>query len=397
MSGVTSTGFVAKTVEEVKADIEADLLENLSPALNLSATQPLTQINAAHARQLALLWELGSVAYNGFDRDAAEGRLLDNCGALTGTPRQPARKSTVTVTLNLNAGFSQAAGAMMANVTGQPTTRFVNKTAVATVGADAAYSAVFEAVDYGPTVANAGTLTQITNPISGWNSITNAEDAEVGALEEEDADYRQRQDDDLTSAGSSTVDAIRSDVLEVDDVLQAYVFENVTLVTDENGLPGKAIEVVVYDGLTPTADDDEIAQAIWNSKPSGAETYGTTSGNAIDSLGITRVVNFSRASVVNVYLTYDIKVDASKFPVNGADLVKAAGVAEGNESNLGDDVIALLLRSCVLERNAGVPGVVNVTSLKLGTAPAPSGTDDIAVSFRSIARFDTSHVVVNIV
>ena len=397
MAGVTNEGFVGKTVEELKAEIEDDQLATISPTLNLAPDQPIGQLNAAFSKKLAELWELGGVAYHGFDRGASEGRLLDNIGDLTGSPREPARKSTVTVTLNLNAGFSQPAGAMMANVTGQPTKLFVNRDAVATVGADAAYEAVFESADYGPVDANAGTLTQITSPITGWNSITNPEDADLGALEEEDAAYRQRQDDELARPGSSTVDSIRTDLLDVKGVLQAYVFENVTLTTDSNGVPGKAIECVVYDGLTPAADDTEIAQAIWDSKPSGAETYGSTTAWATDKFGTLRAVKFSRATVTDIWLEFDIKVDASKFPVNGVALVKDKAVDEGNESNLDDDVVALLIRSCVLAKNDGVPGVVNVTALRLGTSASPVGTTDIAISGREIARFDTSRVVVNIV
>lgn len=396
MAGVTNEGFVAKTIEEIKAEIDDDLLSTVDASLNLAPDQPIGQINAAHAKKLAELWELGQVAYNGIDRDNAEGRLLDNCGALTGSPRDPARKSVVVMSLNLNAGFSQPAGVMMVNVLGS-SERWVNRDPVATVGADASYEATFESVNYGPIAANAGTLTQITNPITGWNSATNPEDAELGALEEEDDDYRQRQDDELTSAGSSTVDAIRVDLLDVKGVLQAYVFENTSLITDVNGVPGKAIECVVYDGVVPASSNTEIAQAIWDSKPSGCETHGSTTAFAIDKLGIQRAVKFSRATVTNIYLEYDIKIDAGKFPLNGIDLCKEKAVTEGNESNLDDDVIALHLRSCILARNEGIPGVVNVTAMRLGTSASPVGTSDITISGRAIARFDTSRVIVNII
>jgi uncharacterized phage protein gp47/JayE len=96
-----------KTVEEIKGELEADLLATISPSLNLSPDQPFGQFNAAYSKKLAELWEVAAVAYNAFDRDAAEGRLLDNVGSLTGTPRDPARKSTVTCTVVLGAGFSQ--------------------------------------------------------------------------------------------------------------------------------------------------------------------------------------------------------------------------------------------------------------------------------------------------
>jgi hypothetical protein len=51
----------------------------------------------------------------------------------------------------------------------------------------------------------------------------------------------------------------------------------------------------------------------------------------------------------------------------------------------------------VLEKNAGVPGVTDVTALRLGFAASPVGTTNLVVTGRAIARFDTSRVLVNIV
>ncbi len=392
MAGVTSEGFVAKTLEEIKGEIETDELDTIDPSLNLQPEQPIGQINAIISRKLAEVWELAQVAYNAFDRGSAEGLLLDNIGGLTGTPREAASKSVVEVTLDLDASFSKGIGEMMAHVTGQPEIKFVNRDAVASTTAGT-YTAWFESVDYGPVVANAGTLEEITSPITGWNSVTNAADATPGSLEETDEEYRQRQEDELASTGSSTVDAIRVDLLDVDGVEQAYVFENVTMTTDGGGVPAKAIECVVYDGSPAAADDDEIAQAIWDTKPSGCESYGSTSGTATDSLSVERTVAFSRATIVPIYLEFDISVDASKFPVGGAMLVKEAARDRGNLLELGDDVVALVLRASAL----AIQGVKDVVELRLGTSSSPAGTSNLTMTSRQIAKFDTSRIVVNIV
>lgn len=392
MAGVTPTGFVAKTIEEIKQEIEDEELLVIDPALNLSASQPLGQLNAVFSKKLAELWEALGIAYNAFDRDASEGRLLDNIGSITGTPRDPARKSTVTATLNLNAGFSRSAGTMFASVVGQPTILFTNRDVVSSVGAGT-YPAVFESVAYGPVVANAGTLTVINPPISGWNSITNALDATLGSIEETDAQYRQRQDDEQTAAGASTIDAIRADVLKVSGVEQCLVFENTSLVTDGTGLPGKAIEVVIYDGALAAAADNDVAQAIWDTKPAGGETYGSVTGTALDSQDDPRLVKFSRATVRQVWLEFDVTVTAQDFPVDGVNLIKAAATARGNLLTLDEDAIALVLRASALS----VPGVRDVSALRLGFAASPVGTSNLTITGREIAKFDTSRVVVNLV
>lgn len=387
MAGVTAEGFTKKTVEEIKQEIQDDQLSNVSPTLNQASNQPLGQMNAATSKKAAEIWELAEVAYNAFDRDAAEGRALDNLGTLTGTPREVAKKSKVTCTVNVNASFSQGAGLMMANVTGQPDRKFVNQDTVASVGGGNV-TAVFEAVDYGPVPANAGTLTAITNPVTGWNSITNPTDAVLGSLVETDTSYRQRQIDELTAPGSSTCDAIRADLLKVTGVQQAFVFENVTLFTDSDGVPGKAIECVIYDGAGVDANDNEIAQAIWDSKPSGAETYGTTTATAIDSTGTSRTVMFSRAAIIPVYVKLTLTTDSRFYPTNGDDLVQDAVATLGNaKHNLDDDVIVLAVGSYALT----IPGVIDA-DVRVGLAPSPSSTANIVITGRQIARFDTSRV-----
>lgn len=393
-AGVDANGLTIKTVEDIKREIEEDLLSNLDPTLVTDASQPIGQINAAFSKKAAELWELAQVAYNGFNRDASEGTQLDNVGALTGTPRDAARKTRVKCTLSLGASFSQPAGALMAHVDGNEELQFVNSDEVTSTSAGD-YEAWFEATVDGPIFVNAGTLTQITNGVSGWNSVTNENDGIVGANIEEDEDYRIRQVDELFAGGSSTVDAIRVDLLEVPGVQQAFVYENVKMATDANGVPAKAIECVIFDGIVPGADNDAIAQAIWDGKPSGSETFGEIAANAIDQEGVVRVVYFTRSTVKPVYLEYDVKIDAARFPPNGAALIKEAAVKKGDDRKVDDDVIALALRAAPLE--PVVRGVVDVVALRLGFAASPVGTTNLAISIREIADFDTSRIVVNFV
>jgi uncharacterized phage protein gp47/JayE len=391
--GVDVTGFTLKTIEDLKAEIEADEKATIDAGLNVDPDQPIGQLNGIFSKRLAELWELAQVAYNGFDPAAAEGRLLDNVGALRGTARGSAKRSLVTCTVNLNNGFSASAGTMLAHVAGQDP-QWRNRDAIGPVVGTGNYTLVFESVDYGPIAANAGTLAVITNPITGWNSITNALDAQLGNLVEKDPAYLARQEDELTAPGASTVDAIRTDLLEVKNVIQAFCYENTSWVTDGTGLPGKAIECVIYDGAVPTASNDEVAQAIWNSKPSGSQAYGVgASGTAIDKAGVERTIPFSRAEVKNVYLELDIKINTTTFPSNGVALVKDAVVAKGNELMLADEVVALAIRSAGLT----ITGVHDVVALRLGFTASPVGTVNLPITGRQIARFDTSRVVVNIV
>src|SRR5574343_228997 len=103
IGGVTSTGYLLKTTDEIKADLEADILGTVDATLDLSPRQPLGQIIGIFSERIAQLYELGDQLYHQFDRDGAEGASLDNLGILTGTDRLGATKTKVDATVNLDA------------------------------------------------------------------------------------------------------------------------------------------------------------------------------------------------------------------------------------------------------------------------------------------------------
>ncbi len=389
---LTDTGYVMPTIEEIKSDLEEDFRAEIDPAIDLSPEQPMGQAVGIFARTEALTQELIQTLANGMNPNAAENFLLDNICALTGTTREPAKKSTVTLSCDLDAAFTAAQGSMMANVVGFEGIRFVNVEEVdLSLEVAGVYPIEFESSEYGPVVANATTLTVITAPVTGWNSCTNALDAVLGSHVETDELLRKRREDELTAAGACTVDSIRADILKVDGVKQCYVFENVSLSTDENGLPGKSIEVVIHDGIVPAADDDEIAQAVWDSKPAGSETYGTTTVMVADSTGIPRAVKFSRATVKNVWFEFDVLIDSTFYPTAGASLIKVAAALYGdNYLNLGRDVFANTFKAAAL----AIPGVLDVTALRLGFSASPVGLVNLTITGREIADVDTSRMTV---
>lgn len=390
-TGVTSVGFTKKILADIQADINAELLAKVDPALDLSPDQILGQIVAIVANREAKIWEIVETLCHSTNPDGVEGFLADFLCALSGTTRNPAKKSTVTLNCTVGAAFSATLGQMMANVVGFPNLRFTNKAAVGPLSAGV-QPIVFESVDYGPIAANAGTLTVITAPVTGWTVCTNPLDATLGSLRETDAALMARRQNELTAPGACTVDSIRADVLKVTGVQQCFVFENTTLVPDATGLPGKAVEVVIYDGLVPASSTLAVANVIWGGKPSGVQTYGSTSQAITDATGQPRTVFFSRATVLPVWLEFDLTVDVTAFPATGAALVQAAVAAAGLAAlNLGIDVVSAKMKAAALT----VAGVLDVPALRLGLTAAPVGTSNLVITGRQIASLDTSRILVN--
>lgn len=217
-----------------------------------------------------------------------------------------------------------------------------------------------------------------TNKIKGFNST----DADPGRNLETDPEFRIRRDQLLRATGKGTVEAIRAAMLEVDDVLQAYVFNNPTdNVVD--GMPPHSVEVVLSGG-----DDVEIAEALFDVVGAGIATHGTESETVTDSQGFDHTIKFSRPVEEPIYMELTILTDPDLFPIDGEDQVKTALATEGDALDIGEDVIALQFKATPLE----VAGVIDVTSFLIDTVTPPVGSVNITIAARNLATFDTADI-----
>lgn len=235
-----------------------------------------------------------------------------------------------------------------------------------------------ESIEYGPIVAEAYSLTVIDNPVTGLDAVLNTEDATPGRNVETDNEAKIRRVNSLQIVGAGTVPSIRAKLLTVQDVEEAIVFENTTLVTDINGIPAKAFRCYVLGG-----DDTEIAEAIFSVKPAGIQTDGTESVVITDSQGVSQTINFSRPDTVPIYANFELTVDGN-FPVNGLAEVRALVAEYINNLKIGEDVIVYPKLMAELNK---IPGIIDV-DLGIDTTASPTlGADDnIDIALNEIAR-----------
>lgn len=382
--GVTAEGFSRPSVQELLALIEADQRAGISPTLDLSTESVLGQNNGIFAQHLGKAWEALEAAYNGFDPERAENDQLTSLSKLSGTERRGASSSILEgVEVALDVGTTLIAGTHFAHVTGKPDVRFTpreNFTAPST----GTFFRDFEAEETGPIQVADSTLTVIATPVVGWSSVTNPSSAVPGRNIDTDADLRLRREAALAITGSSTTDAIRADVLAVENVTSVQVFENYTDATDANGLPPHSFEVVLFDDAG--ADDDAVAQAIWDSKAGGIRPYGAVSGTALDANGDPHTVPFSRASEIAIWVEYDV---TPRDGYVGDAAFELAVVAALNASmGTGDDVGEWDVSDAA--HGLGC----KVRNVRFGTSASPTTETDVAIAVREIARFDTARVTV---
>lgn len=437
MIELTAAGLTTQTEAEIFAELLASVRATFGTNLTQAASKVLGNLCAVIAERESLCHEAILASHQALDPDAAEDAAQDSLCALTGTVREAASKSTVTLTMTGTNGTALSTGrqvsvddteeafvtlalATIASLTAwagatayvvgnrrsNASRSYICTTAGTSAGAGgptttataitdgtvvwrylgegtAAVDVAAEAQVTGAVQAISGSITTIETPVAGWSSVINLLDATPGTARESNASLRIRRELELFTQADAVLGAIYAAVLRVDGVTSATVFQN-TSISTQDSIPGKAIEAVVLGGT-----NQDIIDALFASVAAGIETYGNTAGVATDPNGDSQSVEFSRPVEVPTYITATITKDAKVFPADGNDLVEAAIVAAGDLYAVGKDltasaVVAMIFGACA--------GVLDVPTVYIGTAPSPVTSATIAISKRQLATFDTSRI-----
>jgi uncharacterized phage protein gp47/JayE len=384
--GVTPTGFNAMTEADVLAAIEADQRAELSNTLDLSDSSVLGQTNRIYAKYIAEGWAALKAIHDGTDPNLAKDDQATSLSKITGNERRGAGNSHVDLTVTLTKGTKLSAGQHFAHVAGKPDLRWTPIVDF-TAPADGSFTQRFQAEQPGPIDTPIDSITVIATPVVGWSGITGSGEVEIGRDADDDADLMTRREQGLARAGSGSVESIRSDLLALDAAVSAQVFENFTDFTDENGTPPHSFEAIVS---AISATDDQIAQAVWNSKPAAIQPIGSSSGTALDAEGNPQVMRFSRTEQVEVYVSYVL----TKLKDYVGDDAFREHIATRLDATLtpGESVISWDIVSSAHDQGVAVRG------FGFGLTPNPPVSEsfsqpDVPITSRQIARFDAGRIV----
>jgi hypothetical protein len=450
--GLTTEGFVTKTLDTLREDLEAALRAAFSASLRLGDKSIFGQIVGIWAERLSLLWELSEAINASQDPDKATGAALEALCLLTGTTRPPATYSAVTLTLCGDDGTIVPSGSQVstdstsvvfattASATITLLTAWVTLTAYAvgdrrsnggycyecvTAGTsssgpaspnpedpgqdldllvdgtaywsylgegEGAIDVTAAATETGPVAAYSRDITTIVNNVAGWTSVVNLLDANEGRAIATDGELRLLREQELASGGNTTINALRSELLQVPEVVSAMIFVNNTDVTDADLIPPHSVEALVRGPATPSAAyDQSIFDTLLDGVAAGIRTYGQVSGWSTDSQGTSHLMKFTRPTEVPIYVILTIITDAAYYPIDGDDLVAQAIVDWGDLQVEGKNAVA----SRIGAQAFTVPGVIDVVTCFIDDAPAPAAETTVAISLRQIATYDTSRITVN--
>ena len=247
------------------------------------------------------------------------------------------------------------------------------------------------AVVNGALSQEANTITQIVTPVLGWDSVTNPLAASEGRLAETDEELRIRFRNTKLERSSNILDSLYSALQNLDGVEEVQIYENDTDITDSNGVLPHSFLPVILGGSSQL-----IAETIWENKPMGIRSQGSTVIAIVDSQGFQHDIGLERPAPVTIYveMTLSLNPEADNpFPGDGTEQIQSAIISYASDNfGVGKDVVFSRLFTPI----NSVPGH-QVDSLFIGTSPSPVGTSNLVIAFDEISSFTSANIVVNIV
>lgn len=254
----------------------------------------------------------------------------------------------------------------------------------------------------------AGTITKFETPVHGVDTVTNPYPTGEASREEgysfiqgrdreTDREFRNRFENQFGSEAYATLDALRANLLDHDQIRNVGMEENVTMQDNagsSGGLPPKAFRPTILGDAPPR----EIAQIIFDRRPAGIQSWGAQSANAIDSDGEIRTERWDWAGETYIYVDANITHDGD-YPQDGNLRVQNAIIEEigGQTINdeeymgtgMGDDVIYDLVHSAVMN----VPGVWRA-EIEMGKYSDDMAPRDVVINdgFTAITNYEDVNI-----
>ena len=241
----------------------------------------------------------------------------------------------------------------------------------------------------GPVEIPVNSITRISIPLIGWDSVTNPLSGIQGTNRETDSELRARYKVAKFGDGSNLTESIYSAIYAIDGVESVRIIENDTdtaLISPSPLVPAHSFYTIVLGGAS-----QDIGQAIWNNKPLGIGTFGSNTVTVYDSQGVAKTIKFDRPSAVDVYVDVSITVDTD-FPADGVDQIKQAVASHINSLLIGDDVVYSRLYTPI---NSVTGHYVN--TLEVGTSPSPTGTTNVSIAYHEKAAVSVDNIIVSTV
>lgn len=349
-----NTGVVSPDTATIAGVVESEWRAALGEDLVTTPDTPQGALITQEVLARAQVAENNAQIANQFNPNTSGGIFLDALCALIGeVDRRPALASVIVDVLvsgiPLTTVLPEGTLARAADNTTWATTSEV------TLGADGNAFARFVCTETGPIACLPGQLFEPLTSILGWETVTNANAAVLGTVEQSDAELQYLRRATLARKGISTRNAQQSNLNAIEAVTSTTFRENIgntTAVIDGVTMKPHSVWSCV-DGGT----DQEVAETLLRVKTDGAGWNGAVSITLTDpDSGQPYLVQFDRPTYINPTLKITVRQNGDpQNPVTQipSSIAKwARGELPGDEGlKLGVDLNAFEVAGAILFYN----------------------------------------------
>lgn len=400
----TDKGFIVPATADILAGVQADINAAFGGNLNFttndgSTTNPTPQGQLA-ASETAVIDNANALFLKmtqQVDPAFAEGRMQDAIARIYFIERNPAQPTVVPAVCNGLAGVVIPPGAQALAVDGN---RYIC-TSGGAIPVSGSITLQFECLTVGPIPCPAGSLNQIHQAIPGWDSISNPTDGVLGNDVESRAAFEARRAQSVALNSLGGLPSVLGAVLNVPNVIDAYVTENVSNSPQTIGgvlLLPNSIYVAVVGG-----NSDAIARAIWSKKAPGCAYNGNTTVTVQDrSAGYvapypTYQVSYHIPDPLPIFFTV-VLTSGPQVPADAATQVQNAIVAAfgGEDGGLRAKIGTKIYASRFYAPVAALGSWVQIVSIEIGTSAIDATHFEVGVNINQIPVVSAANINVTL-
>lgn len=320
IEGISSSGLIVKDYNTLLEEIQTGLNSIYAPdgdEINFDSETPDGQFTNIVTQLGTDVRELAQEVYNSFNPDNCSGSVQDSRYALNNITRNGGTFTiqNIDVTVNqtvtlqgLDANYNETDATAYTVSDNSGNLWYLIDTTTLQSGK---HSLPFRSKNMGLVQPVIGTITTQVTTVLGVTSVNNSvSPTTLGVEQETDALFRVRRNRSTERRGLNNIDAMLSQILDLEGVSDATTWVNSGTTTDSTGTPAGYVWVIVEGGA-----NSDIAEVIYTNS-CGRGMRGEVEVDVPAVSGQIFKVKFDRPTPVPLYLKFDFQLTVQLSAVN---------------------------------------------------------------------------------
>lgn len=376
------------TIDQIVSQVNSDIKNVFGSDINLTPTTPEEQLVVSFSNSIYKLQQVAVNSYASLSLASAQKEMLDSLGFNLRIIRKGGSSTIVQgVVITGTDGTVVPYGFVAQTTSGNKFYLSQSVTISGTTATGTFLSAVQDSVP-----CEAGQLTNIPVPLSGVTSITNPNSGILGNKVESDGSYRRRIVEGAMAYSTGVVGSVQSALRNVSGVETTYVYQNTGIPSAPLNTPTNSMSIFI--DYNDTGINNAIAESILSTSLNLRYANDTPNKQTVtlnDIAGTPQVINWEKATQVQLYITIDLSVN-SKY---GPSISETLSTALVEYINFNHTLGGTFYYTQIVGKVSDLIEGVIIESLYIGTSPNPITSIDVSCQYNEIFYLSPSNVVVN--